>query len=546
MRQLLGAMAVSQTGDWLYGVALVVFVFDATHSVGWVSVSVVARMAAYMSCSAVGGALADRFDRRRWMIGINLAQAGVLSAMAVVAALDGPVAVVIALSFCAAALSASYHPAVFATVPVIVGEDDLAAANAAVATIEQIAMAAGPALGALVVALTTSAAAFALDAVSFLGGGGARRTGPRRGTRRGWGRQRRRTGGVDAGAARGRYPCGDRLPRSVGRDRDGRWARSLPTDSSKCCTSRVSSERLGTGSGGVGVMGAAYGIGGIIASLVVGHIAGRQRPVPFMAATLAISGLSLAALAVISVPAVAYGVLFVGGAAFVIFDVVSVTVLQRAIDPKLMGRVFGLLMTFGATATLTGSLVAPVLAGISLQVALVVGGLIPTVVLCVVAPRLAALDRVAAARAKELEPRLAVLSQLGVFDGAGVPALERLAATLTERSVLAGAVVVREGDIADALYVVRDGTFDVTVARDATAIKIDELHTNDWFGEVGLVQRIARTATVTATTDGLIWQIEGDDFLAALDETSGLAGSAVSLMTARLTRARTARSQPAG
>jgi hypothetical protein len=31
-RYLLIAFAVSKTGDWLYGVALLVFVFDKTHS----------------------------------------------------------------------------------------------------------------------------------------------------------------------------------------------------------------------------------------------------------------------------------------------------------------------------------------------------------------------------------------------------------------------------------------------------------------------------------------------------------------------------------
>jgi CRP-like cAMP-binding protein len=304
----------------------------------------------------------------------------------------------------------------------------------------------------------------------------------------------------------------------------------------------VSADRLGTGSGGVGAMTAAYGAGGIVASLSVGRIAGRERPVPFLAGTFLLSGLSLVVLAAITAPALAYVVLFIGGGAFLVFEVVSVTVLQRTVDPKLMGRVFGILMTVGASASMIGSLAAPAVAdGVDLRIALVVGGAIPLAVLALVAPRLARLDRIAAERGRELEPRIAVLSQLGVFDGAPVPSLERLAATLTEQAVTVGTVIVREGDDADAFFVARAGTFDVTVQRDNSTIKIDELYPDHWFGEIGLVERAPRNATVTAATDGLLWRIEGDDFLSALEQAPRLPDALGSLMTARTARAHSAR-----
>ena len=38
-RYLAGSLTVSQVGDWLYGVALVVYVFDQTGSPAWVACS---------------------------------------------------------------------------------------------------------------------------------------------------------------------------------------------------------------------------------------------------------------------------------------------------------------------------------------------------------------------------------------------------------------------------------------------------------------------------------------------------------------------------
>ena len=43
-RRLLSALAVSQIGDWLYNLALVVLVYDRTHSALWAGVTTAARV----------------------------------------------------------------------------------------------------------------------------------------------------------------------------------------------------------------------------------------------------------------------------------------------------------------------------------------------------------------------------------------------------------------------------------------------------------------------------------------------------------------------
>src|SRR6516225_11209049 len=67
-RRLLAAMAVSIAGDWLYNVALLVFVYDRTHSAAWVGATTIVRLVPYVVFGSAGGALADRYDRRTVMV----------------------------------------------------------------------------------------------------------------------------------------------------------------------------------------------------------------------------------------------------------------------------------------------------------------------------------------------------------------------------------------------------------------------------------------------------------------------------------------------
>ena len=167
-RWLMGGFAVSLTGDFLYTVALVVFLIDRTGSAAWVSAAVVARLVPYAVLGAPAGVLADRWDRRRMMLVLDLARAGVLLVLALVAWTGGPAILAVALAVVASVLATPYRPAAVAATPLLVGEDDLSAANAAEGVIAQAAWFVGPALGAGLVALSGVGAAFAIDAATFV------------------------------------------------------------------------------------------------------------------------------------------------------------------------------------------------------------------------------------------------------------------------------------------------------------------------------------------------------------------------------------------
>ena len=167
-RWLLASYAVSTTGDFLYFVALIVLLYDATGSAGWVAASAVARMLAYVFLSPFGGVVADRFDRLRLLVWLDVARAAVMVVLAVVAWTDGSPALAIALAVACTVGTVPYRPATVAATPTLVGEDDLAAANALESVVAQVSYFAGPALGALVVAVTDPGTAFAANAMTFL------------------------------------------------------------------------------------------------------------------------------------------------------------------------------------------------------------------------------------------------------------------------------------------------------------------------------------------------------------------------------------------
>src|SRR5207253_177206 len=137
-------------------------------------------------------------------------------------------------------------------------------------------------------------------------------------------------------------------------------------------------------------------------------------------------------------------------------------------------------------------------------------------------PTLPTVARDSARRRSELRPFVEVLRSLGLFAAADDVVLERLAASVTEVDLDAGATVMREGDVADDLYVVRSGSLDVHAAGElgGTPRLVNAMNSEDWFGEIGLLQGAARTATVTTTSPARLWRIPGDVFVAAFETAS--------------------------
>jgi hypothetical protein len=83
-------LAISNSGSWAYNVGLVVFVFNVTHSAGWVAAASMTRFLTAVVVSPIGGLIADRVERVRLMITINVVAMG-CQALLAAAALHAPV-----------------------------------------------------------------------------------------------------------------------------------------------------------------------------------------------------------------------------------------------------------------------------------------------------------------------------------------------------------------------------------------------------------------------------------------------------------------------
>lgn len=170
-RLFFAGQGVSQLGDWLNRVGLIVLVYSLTGQTAGVAVLLLAQMIPRALILPFGGVLADRLPKRRLMLATDLARAALALAFALVPLLPSARAglwftygVVVALQVC----TSLFNPARSAAIPGLVPAEALGSANALVGVVGQAAMLLGPAIGGLIVVAWGVNAVFATNAATFL------------------------------------------------------------------------------------------------------------------------------------------------------------------------------------------------------------------------------------------------------------------------------------------------------------------------------------------------------------------------------------------
>ncbi len=518
LRRLQLAWAGSILGGWAYLVALGVYAYDqgGAAAVGLVGLIrlVPAALAAPFTASLV-----DRFSRVAVMVTSDLGRGTLMLVAAAVIAADGPAPIVYATVAVSQVVGTVFRPAQSALLPELVQTpSELTAANVASSTIESIGTFLGPALGGLLLAVSSPQVVFAANAATFVWSAALvaalrRREEPHVRVQVSGPAARERE--VLAGIATiAREPT---LRTLVGLYA----AQTLVAGALNVLVVVTAFELLDLKAAGVGLLYAAIGIGGLIGGFVALVLAGGGRLARDFGIGLALFGLPLALVGgapVAIIAVLALGVLGIGNS---IVDVNALTIMQRAVPDAVLGRALGALDGLLLGSLGIGALLAPVLiALIGPEASLVAAGLVLPVLALLTRPRLRALDRsTAAPEATSLLRRVPMLAALPE------PVVERLAREAADESFLAGMPIVREGETGDRFYVVRSGTVEILGRR---------FGEGSGFGEIALLRDVPRTATAIAVTDVDLVTLARDPFVAAVTGHAPAAAAADTVVAARL------------
>ncbi len=536
LRRLNLALVGSVIGDWAYAVAASVYAYTQGGATA-VGVLGVIRYVSVAVVTPFASVLADRYDRRRVMIVADAVRAVLVLAAAAIIEADGPAVAVYVLAVVVALVGTPFRPAQAALLPQLAERaDELTAANVASSTIESVGFFAGPALAGLLLAVTDTAAVYAFDALTFVWSAvvvlGLRLPAAADDPRPGDGDGDEPDAGTEPDVSAGFLRESMAGYREILRSCELRLliglycAQTLIAGASVVFIVAIALDLLELGDGGVGLLEATLGVGGLIGGLVALVLSRRERLAFDFGIGVALWAAPLILVAAWpALPAALVAMAMIGMANSLV-DINASTLLQRLVPDAVMGRVFGAMDSAVIGGMALGAALMPVLLHtIGLRAGLaVLGGAVTALVVLGVSGLMRIDQQHRAPAGIEVLRRVPMLAVLPE------PVLERLARGSQVRQLADGEVVFREGEVGDRFYVIERGRVDVTIrdefVRSETA--------GDSFGEIALLRDVPRTATVTAATDTVVRSIDRDLFLPAVTGHGAATERAEQLVTWRL------------
>ena len=287
-------------------------------------------------------------------------------------------------------------------------------------------------------------------------------------------------------------------------------------------------EVLGLSESTAGLLAGSYGVGVAIGGITLAGLARRSTLAPVVLAGALLLGLAQSSVALTGslVPAVILLVLVGVGMAMIMVS--ARTLLQRTTDDDVLARVLAVQEGVHLTGLTIGALVGPlVIALLGPSAAFVPVGMLILGIGLLAGRSIHQLDAAAVDHSREVSllGRVPFLAALPPYE------LERLAQGAEWVSVSAGTDVVAQGDDADSYYLVASGQLSVTIDG---VVRAQPLATGDGFGEIALLNRVARTATVTALEECELLVVSSADFLGAVTSTPDGEGLAHEISRARL------------
>ena len=97
-----------------------------------------------------------------------------------------------------------------------------------------------------------------------------------------------------------------------------------------------------------------------------------------------------------------------------------------------------------------------------------------------------------------------------------------------------GEIIVRQGDVGESMFVIQEGTVDVVVEREGHEVFLRTLGKGEFIGEMGIFDRVGRSATVRARGEARLLSVDRKSFLRRIHEDPSLAFRVVETMSKRI------------
>lgn len=166
-RKLYSAQIVSLLGDWFEFIAVQTLVYQLTNSGLAAGFAIIASSLPSFFLTPLAGSIADRFDRRKIMLLMDLIRAGLALSLLLVRTAD-QIWMVYVFQTLSVIFASFFNPALNAAMPSLVKREHLLTANALSGATWGTMLAVGSLAGGVTIALVGRDIAFVLNSLSFL------------------------------------------------------------------------------------------------------------------------------------------------------------------------------------------------------------------------------------------------------------------------------------------------------------------------------------------------------------------------------------------
>jgi len=521
LRRMQLAFTGSLIGNWAYATAVSVWAYGVGGAKA-VGIFIAVRLAIMAIATPFVSTFADKYPRKRVMIYSDLYCAVLIAAAAGCLYAGTPALPIFVLATLTAFGGSSFRAAQGAITPQLANTtEELTASNGTASTLESLAIFVGPAIGAGLLAIADVEIVFLLNVASFawsmymVSGIRVGHSAPDQAEPENLKEAVADAVHAEEETAEGFFRETSAGFRAIWNDKDllitviQGSAQTIVAGATAVFPLVMAVEILHTGAKGVGLLDSASGLAAILGGIFAIARASKHRLGQDLTVGVFLWSFPLVLVTIWPSPVTAFAVMAFLGFANPLVDVNVFTVIQRLTPDAVLGRVFGAFETCLISTMALGSAVTPVMLHLwGLRTTLAVLGVAVGAVALAGLPRMRQMDR-----RLEAPAGLPLLKAIPMFSPLNPITLDALARALDRVEVLSGAVVVREGDESDLFYVIESGLVRVT-ASDGHLLR--EEGPGEYFGEIGLLRDVPRTATITAAADTVLLALARDEFLDAV------------------------------